>query len=74
MVNQSRRRLNHGGGSVGPIFGAVNQVQFSDLPRLSPLTARVFSTFQVAMEDVLDATMDAIQQCLMFEDRDETAR
>ena len=35
---------------------------------------RVFSTFQVAMDDAPDASMDAIQQCLMFEDHDETAK
>ena len=38
------------------------------LPRLSPLTARVFSTFQVSMGDAPDAGMDAVQRRLMFED------
>jgi hypothetical protein len=44
------------------------------LPWLSPLTARLFSTFQVTMEDAPNASMDAIQRCLMFEDRDETTK
>ncbi|XP_062144166.1 isopentenyl-diphosphate Delta-isomerase I [Alnus glutinosa] len=35
---------------------------------VSPLTARVLSTFNVAMGDAPDAGMDAVQRRLMFED------
>uniref|UniRef100_A0A2N9GEY3 Uncharacterized protein n=1 Tax=Fagus sylvatica TaxID=28930 RepID=A0A2N9GEY3_FAGSY len=51
MVDRSRHRLNHGGGSAWESQRA-----------------------EVAMEDAPDASMDAIQRCLMFEDCDETAR
>ncbi|KAK7833468.1 isopentenyl-diphosphate Delta-isomerase I [Quercus suber] len=38
------------------------------LPKVSRLTARVFSSSQVAMGDAPDAGMDAVQRRLMFED------
>ena len=38
------------------------------LPKVSRLTARTFSSFQVAMGDAPDAGMDAVQRRLMFED------
>nr|POE45816.1 isopentenyl-diphosphate delta-isomerase i [Quercus suber] len=38
------------------------------LPKVSRLTARVFSSFQVAMGVAPDAGMDAVQRRLMFED------
>ena len=38
------------------------------LPKVSRITARVFSSFQVAMGDAPDPGTDAVQRRLMFED------
>ena len=38
------------------------------LPKVSRITVRVFSSFQVAMGDDPNASMDAVQRRLMFED------
>ena len=38
------------------------------LPKVSRITVRVFSSFQVAMGDDPNAGMDAVQRRLMFED------